>query len=52
MTAPWFPGPVLVHRHQEKEDFAYMWQAVKRGKKELEKIALIGTGECLELFIG
>ena len=52
MTAPWFPGPALVHRHQEKEDFAYMWQAVKRGNKELENIALIGTGEFLELFSG
>ena len=52
MTASWFPGPVLVHRHQEKEDFAYMWQAVKRGNKELENIALIGTDECLELFSG
>ena len=52
MTAPWFPGPVLVHRHQEKEDFAYMWQAVKRGNKELENIALIGPDECLEIFSG
>ena len=52
MTAPWFTGPVLVHRHQEKEDFAYMWQTVKRGNKELENIALIGTDECLELFSG
>ena len=29
-----------------------MWQAVKRGKKELENIALIGNDECLELFSG
>ena len=29
-----------------------MWQAVKRGNKELENIALIGTDECLELFSG
>ena len=52
MTASWFPGPVLVHCHEEKEDFAYMWQAVKRGNQELENIALIGTDECLELFSG
>ena len=52
MTAPWFPGPVLVHCHQEKEDFAYIGQAVKRGTKELENIALIGTDECFELFSG
>ena len=52
MTASWFPGPVLVRRHQEEEDFAYMWQAVKRGDKELEKIVLIGTDKCLEVFSG
>ena len=50
MTATWFPGPFLDYRYQEKEDFAYMWQAVKRANKELENVALIGTDECLELF--
>ena len=29
-----------------------MWQAAKRGNKELENIALIGTDECLELSTG
>lgn len=28
---PWFPGPFLVYRNQSAQDFAYFWQAVKRG---------------------
>ena len=23
-TSPWFPGPVLIHRHQEKSYFSYL----------------------------
>lgn len=49
---PWFPGPVFAHRHQEKDDFSYFWQAVKRGKLSLEDLAIIGTDECDELYNG
>ena len=24
LTSPWFPEPVLIHRHQEKSDFSYL----------------------------
>lgn len=49
---PWFPGPIFVHRHLEKDDFSYFWQAVKRGKLSLEDLAIIGTDECDELYNG
>ena len=52
LKAPWFPGPVLIHRHQEEVDFSYMWQAVKRGNSKLKDLALIGTDECQELIQG
>ena len=52
LKAPWFPGPVLIYRHQEEVDFSYMWQTVKRGNSKLEDLALIGTDECQELFQG
>lgn len=52
LKPPWFPGSVLIHRHQEQVDFSYMWQAVKRGNAKLEDLALIGTDECKELFQG
>ena len=51
-TVTWFPGPIFVHRHQEKIDFSYFWQAVKRGNTSLDDIAIIGTDECDELFDG
>ena len=52
LKAPWFPGLVLIHRHQEEVDFPYVWQAVKRGNPKLEDLALIGTEECQELIQG
>ena len=52
LTSPWFPGPVLIHRHQEKSDFSHLWQAVKRGNRLLKDLAIIGTDECRELFDG
>ena len=51
MTVAWFPDPVFIHRHQENKDFAYVWQAVGRGRKELENIALIETHEYLDLLV-
>ena len=52
LKAPWFPGPVLIHRHQEEVDFSYIWQAVKRSNSKLEDLALIGVDECQELVQG
>ena len=51
-TSPWFPGPVLIHWHQEKSHFSYLWQAFKRSDKLLKDLATIGTDECRELFDG
>ena len=50
LTLPWFPGPVLIHRHQEKNGFSYLWQAVKKGSRLSKDLAIIGTDECRELF--
>ena len=52
LTSPWFPRPVLIHRHQEKSDFSYLWQAVKRGDRLLKDLAIIRTDEYRELFDG
>ncbi|XP_028514907.1 uncharacterized protein LOC110239267 isoform X1 [Exaiptasia diaphana] len=42
---PWFPGPLLCHRNQAKEDFAFLWQAVKRGNPHLTNLLVLGTDE-------
>ena len=47
----WFPDAVFIHCHQENKDLAYVWQAVGRGRKELENIALIETHEYLDLLV-
>ena len=52
LTSTWFPRPVLIHRHQEKRDFSYLWQAVKRGDGLLKDLAIIRTDEYRELFDG
>ena len=49
---PWFPGPVLVHRNQRKEDFQYFWEAVCRYKTSLKEIAIIGSDECSAMYNG
>ena len=51
MTVAWFTDPVFIHCHEENKDFAYVCQAVGRGSKELENIALIGTHEYLDLLV-
>ena len=42
---PWFPGPIVFHRNQKLEDFAYFWQAVKRGSPSLSNLLVLGTDE-------
>ena len=42
---PWFPGPIVFHRDQKQEDFAYFWQAVKRGNPSLSNLLVLGTDE-------
>ena len=49
LTSPWL---VFIHRHQEKSDFSYLWQAVKRGDGLLKDLAIIRTDEYRELFDG
>ena len=41
----WFPGPIVFHRDQKQEDFAYFWQAVKRGNPSLSNLLVLGTDE-------
>ena len=52
LKAPWFPDPLLIHRHQEEVDFSCMWQAVKNSNSKLEDLALIGTDKCQDLIQG
>ena len=49
---PWFPGPVLIHRKERKEDFSFYWQSVTRFNEKLKNIAIIGTDECPALYEG
>ena len=49
---PWFPGIQMFHRSQEKEDVRYMWQAAKRGNRNLKEMRSIGTDECDALSDG
>ena len=42
---PWFPGPIMFHRNQKKEEFAYFWQAVKRGNASIKELLVLGTDE-------
>lgn len=42
---PWFPGPVMAHRHKEKTDFAFFWQACSRGNTGLRNLRAFGTDE-------
>ena len=49
---PWFPGPILVHRTERKIDFELFWHSVKRYKKELGAVKLIGSDDCEELYEG
>ena len=41
---PWFPGPVMAHRHKSKADFSFFWQASKRGNDNLKKSSCIRNG--------
>ena len=52
VSHPWFPGPILVHRTERKIDFEFFWQSVKRYKKELGAVKLIGSDDCEELYEG
>lgn len=39
---PWFSGPIVFHRYQKQDEFAYFWQAVKRGNPVLSDLLVLG----------
>ena len=49
---PWFPGPLLVHRGKNQDEFKFFWQAVKRGCPALESLQVLGTDEETAVYDG
>lgn len=50
LKSPWFPGISMFHRHQETQDFTYLWQVAKRNKPSLSALRVLGTDDDKSIY--